>query len=353
MLKFLVNSTKLTFIALLTVSFLGLSSALAVENAEPQAEKTKYATASKVVDDSDIKSSLLINTPTAEFTYPANGTTTYKNYTMVKVDVTLWDADFVGEDLRVCLLINDTKEITADSTLEYEDICRKVNFSSATEVISIMFPDPSFNSKYEGAFLYHEGANYFGCLVETLDGRDGNYCGGVEDPDTLRVNFAQNPLYRFWGAAPEHNSHFFTVSPDERDVIIDRDATWEFEGEGFGVSPLKGATMPSGSETAGNSECHDDSATPVYRFYNFGNGTHFFTGSLAERDLIRDTDDAWTYEGEVFCAFGMQVPVSEAVYRFYNNQSGSHFYTISPEEKEMTEGNSMWTFEGVAFYAVP
>ena len=72
-------------------------------------------------------------------------------------------------------------------------------------------------------------------------------------------------------------------------------------------------------------------AVPVYRFYNRTNGTHFFTDSLSERDMVIATwPDVFTYEGVAYTT--NPVNNTQPLYRFYNRVSGSHFYTASAEE---------------------
>ena len=73
------------------------------------------------------------------------------------------------------------------------------------------------------------------------------------------------------------------------------------------------------------------SLTPVYRFYNFTNNTHFFTNSAAERDhVIATWPNVYRYEGEAYWI--NPANNTTRLTRLYNRVSGSHFYTASPAE---------------------
>ena len=91
----------------------------------------------------------------------------------------------------------------------------------------------------------------------------------------------------------------------------------------------------------------------VYRFYRPEAGTHFFTASAQERDIIRNTfSESFTYEGVGFKAVSDQ-PGADAVYRFYRPESGTHFYTPSEQERDYIRDNfgAAFSYEGPAFYA--
>jgi len=89
---------------------------------------------------------------------------------------------------------------------------------------------------------------------------------------------------------------------------------------------------------------------PVYRFYNVRNGTHFFTPSAAERDMIIATwPDVYRYEG---IAYVMNpAKNTHALYRFYNRSTKSHFYTASEQEKNtiLARWSNVFTLEGATY----
>jgi hypothetical protein len=100
------------------------------------------------------------------------------------------------------------------------------------------------------------------------------------------------------------------------------------------------------------------SVTAVYRFWSPTNKSHFYTTSVAERDLIIRTypSSMWTYEGGVYNAFSTQQPGTVPLYRFWSANFKGHFYTTSEAEKDQVIANyddATWLFEGVAYYVYP
>lgn len=111
------------------------------------------------------------------------------------------------------------------------------------------------------------------------------------------------------------------------------------------------ATPAFGQETEG---------VTVYRFYNQGTGTHFYTASIEERDMVIATwPNVFTFEGPAFMVFeeGWFPPDMEPgrapVYRFFNKANTSHFYTISAAEADMVKSKypATFAFDGVGFEA--
>jgi len=65
---------------------------------------------------------------------------------------------------------------------------------------------------------------------------------------------------------------------------------------------------------------------PIYRFYSRKSGTHFYTPSAEERDIvIARWSDVWQYEGIAYTVNPARN--TQPLYRFYNRANGSHFYT--------------------------
>ena len=90
----------------------------------------------------------------------------------------------------------------------------------------------------------------------------------------------------------------------------------------------------------------------VHRFYNTDTSTHFFTASVAERDIIQNTMPAYKYEGVGFQAVPQQEG-ADAIYRFYNKATGTHFFTPSAAERDNVVAtlSSTYDYEGTGFYA--
>jgi hypothetical protein len=95
---------------------------------------------------------------------------------------------------------------------------------------------------------------------------------------------------------------------------------------------------------------------PVHRFHSDVLQGHFFTISEAERAFIVSTyPSIWTYEGVAFYAYTTQVVGSLPVHRFWSDLLMSHFFTISEVERAYITATwpDVWTYEGVAWYAYP
>lgn len=77
-----------------------------------------------------------------------------------------------------------------------------------------------------------------------------------------------------------------------------------------------------------------DGALPVYRFFNRQTGAHFYTMDENEKNVIIDTLDNYNFEGEAYYAFAAESEIIETVplYRMLNTQTGSHLFTIDRGE---------------------
>jgi predicted outer membrane repeat protein len=144
-------------------------------------------------------------------------------------------------------------------------------------------------------------------------------------------------VYRFW--SPVNSVHFYTISVQEKEMLIsDFPTIWTYEGPAYHTAGASGAT----------------GLLPVYRFWS--GHSHFYTINEDEKNmLVQDWANMWNFEGIAFYAYpeGQQPADSKPIYRFWNGASVSHFYTISESERDMLirDFPSIWTFEGVAFYA--
>ena len=92
--------------------------------------------------------------------------------------------------------------------------------------------------------------------------------------------------------------------------------------------------------------------SPVFRFYNTQTGTHFYTISTVERDIVLARYPQFAYEGPAYYAFPTPQAGQLPVYRFYNTRTGTHFYTQSEADKNFVLANyPVFAFEGTAYYA--
>jgi hypothetical protein len=153
---------------------------------------------------------------------------------------------------------------------------------------------------------------------------------------SLAWSIAPEPLvsiYRFYNVRT--GTHFYTPSLDEANAVLaNYSNVFRYEGIAYYTRASK------------NSQ-------PLYRFYNRRNGSHFYTASADERDrVIASYSNVFTYEGETYKV----TPAAEAgktpVYRFYNIRNGSHFFTASLDEANsvIAQWSHVYRFEGPAFY---
>lgn len=83
---------------------------------------------------------------------------------------------------------------------------------------------------------------------------------------------------------------------------------------------------------------------PLYRYYNGGNGDHFYTTSHGE---LGDGRDGYASEGVAGNVYLTQQPGTVPLYRYYNGGDGDHFYTTSHDEP-----GGGYVFEGIECYVL-
>lgn len=96
----------------------------------------------------------------------------------------------------------------------------------------------------------------------------------------------------------------------------------------------------------------DPNAVAVYRFFDKVFGTHFFTASASERDGLIATRTDLAYEASSsFYEHATAQTGDTAVYRFFDSLHGTHFYTDSESERAGIAANRPdLVAEGVGFY---
>ena len=159
---------------------------------------------------------------------------------------------------------------------------------------------------------------------------DGIANGLISDPGFLALS-PRSDLYRFYNAATA--MHFFTDSSQERDTI--NNSNWGYRYEGVSDQTLL---------TQGQA---------VQRFFNSKTGEHFFTPDSKEAAAIVSHPE-WGYalEGEGFKVSTIaQLGMSTPVYRFLNNSNHTHFFTSDSLEKDsIISSLPVYQYEGVAWY---
>jgi len=173
--------------------------------------------------------------------------------------------------------------------------------------------------------------------VVTSDGRRNTEVKMI--PASLPQVTSLTRVFRFYNV--KNGVHFYTASEAEKDnTLVNLSATYKYEGVAYTLNSAPGAGNDS----------------PLYRFYNKITGVHFYTASEAEKDAtIANLSSTFNFEGVAYkVALNASKPGSSPVYRFYNMKNGSHFYTNSETEKQNTIDNlaATYKFEGVAFYVV-
>jgi len=160
----------------------------------------------------------------------------------------------------------------------------------------------------------------------------------VKAPHTIEATFAlttYSPVYRFYNK--KNGSHFYTASVAERDNVIAKlGGTYSYDGPAYKASSAY--------------------TTPLYRFYNKKNGSHFYTASVAERDMVvAKLGGTYSYDGPAYNVATGMLMGSTPLYRFYNKANGSHFYTSNCSEKASVYTNLGHTYqlEGLAFFVAP
>jgi len=148
-------------------------------------------------------------------------------------------------------------------------------------------------------------------------------------------NTSSNTVYRFFNQ--DTGVHFYTANEAEKDAVLELD-NFNFEGGSYqAIDPLTGMPEPSS----------------VYRFLNEDTGVHLYTISETERDATQELSN-FSFEGEAFFAYEIEVENSIPIYRFFNPDTGAHFYTPSEGERNNIEANlPEFQSEGIAYYALP
>jgi hypothetical protein len=158
--------------------------------------------------------------------------------------------------------------------------------------------------------------------------------------------FAALPAHLTITVVEFHNrflNHYFLSSSDRETKSIESGLAgegWTRTGEGF--------------QAIGTSYC--DGSSPVFRFYDPGANTHFFTVDPGECGQLRNREGSWKYEGD---AFGAEAPVNgacrlgtQAVYRLYNNRwmfnDSNHRFVARADLYESMKALG-WVGEGVAY----
>lgn len=249
---------------------------------------------------------------------------------------------------------------TLDSYSDWDDVYRI--WLNAGEVLTLTLSRGSTYTPgfYPNLYLYPPGTASVWDVNAPIEGREGltfpktirysvptsgNYYVDIfeanpEDvPDTHEYGEANltwkisSPVYRFYNVT--NNTHFFTPSASERDTVISRwPNIYRFEGLAYYTNPA-------------------NNTTPLTRLYNKVSNSHFYTASWSEAaSALAKWPAVFQLDGPTYAVNPGPVPNSLPVYRFYNMRNGSHFFTASETEKNMVIATwpNIYRFEGPAFW---
>lgn len=142
-------------------------------------------------------------------------------------------------------------------------------------------------------------------------------------------------VYRFFDS--NYGTHFFSASGAEKNTI--QSTRPDLIYEGVGLQSIDPASP-------------DPKAAAVYRFFDTTYGTHFFTASASERDIVINSRPDLLYEGTGFIEHTAQQAGDTAVYRFFDTKYGTHFYTADASERAaIVATRPDLVDEGTGFYA--
>ena len=145
--------------------------------------------------------------------------------------------------------------------------------------------------------------------------------GGPEPHNALLGTLLGRPpanttVWRFYNA--KKNTHFYTANEAEKNnVVATLSRTFQLEGVGYTIRSAAPAN-----------------AAPLHRFFNRKTGTHFYTVDPAEKTRVETTlASTYTYEGIAYYVASGAATGATPVYRFFNKKNQTHFYTADPAEK--------------------
>jgi hypothetical protein len=145
-------------------------------------------------------------------------------------------------------------------------------------------------------------------------------------------------VYRFYDK--KSGSHFYTASESEKNMVLARlSSTYSLDGLAYTIN----AASPANS-------------SPLYRFYNKKNGSHFYTASEDEKNsVLANLSATYSLDGPAYDVCLTPVSGATTVYRFYNKKNGSHFYTADESEKNSVLAylSATYSLDGPAFYLAP
>jgi hypothetical protein len=145
-------------------------------------------------------------------------------------------------------------------------------------------------------------------------------------------------VYRFYNR--QTGVHLYTTDEAERATVQNTlSSLYSLEGIAYALDT---------SSTANNA--------PLYRFYDFKRGVHFYTASEDEKNTVLTTlGGTYSYDGPSYNVSLTPVAGTQPVWRFYNVTKGVHFYTSDINERDSVIHNlgHIYRYEGESYYFDP
>lgn len=196
------------------------------------------------------------------------------------------------------------------------------------------------------------GANSYGLVNGVYNifvASECDYSGSYSDPLYADLHFGALriipatcdgscvPVYRFYNI--NTGAHFYTTTEHEKRSVLEMP---QYRYEGIVAFAKDFRTVIEGM-------------IPVYRFYNFKQGVHFYTSNQAEATYVNNNlGHTFKYEGVAYQAYSYQLSNSSPMHRFYKFRQGVHFYT--PNQVEATTVNntasSTYRYEGISYFLI-
>jgi hypothetical protein len=129
--------------------------------------------------------------------------------------------------------------------------------------------------------------------------------------------------------------------------------SYSFEVAAPGWTPIsQGIVVPPAPALTLNFQLAFRSSQRVYRFFNTSTGTHFYSASDAEFINVYGTlANVFHYDGVVYSVDIAPPYPTKPLYRFFNFKNGVHFYTANEAERANVQANlsDRYRYEGVAY----
>lgn len=276
---------------------------------------------------------------------------------IISSSVSLFRADIANAALQGRTSINS--QITASNTPTLTGTlptwCNDIVIGISTtqsDSIKFFFSDYGQVNVSNGNWSLNLASNSYGLVNGVYDifiASECDYSGSYSDPLYADLHYGALsivpgvcdelcvPVYRFYNT--KNGAHFYTTSESEKRTVLDY-PEYRFEGISSYAKQYRSA-IPG--------------MIPVYRFYNFKQGVHFYTANQYEASNVNnDQSSTYRYEGVSYYTYANQEYGTAPLYRFYKFSQGVHFYTSNQQEASTVNNtqSSTYKFEGVSYYNI-